>query len=179
MFKRNMGRAATVSSFGFAALLLLSAGITAQKGPEYVAGAPLKGVDVKLGKNPGGSPAARTTADENGKFQFAVLPAGSYYLTFDLPQESEEAPSSAATAKGKGLSAVNVKLARIEIEGGVGGKMIVGWDFERQMSFDPAPSLTAKTAQSPKINVESNGRDPLRGICQTAVVRSKSNISNN
>ena len=42
-----------------------------------LAGAPLKGVDVKLGKNPGGSPAARTT-DGQGRADFGVLPAGQY-----------------------------------------------------------------------------------------------------
>ncbi len=43
-----------------------------------IAGAPLKGVDVKLGKNPGGTPAARTTTDGKGNFGFGVLPQGSY-----------------------------------------------------------------------------------------------------
>jgi len=39
-------------------------------------------VDVKLGKNPGGGAAARTTNAE-GKVDFGVLPAGSYYVFID------------------------------------------------------------------------------------------------
>ena len=46
------------------------------------AGAPLKGIDVKLGKNPGGGCAARTT-DAGGKVDFGVLPKGSYTLDFE------------------------------------------------------------------------------------------------
>jgi hypothetical protein len=46
-----------------------------------MAGAPLKGVDVKLGRNPGGIIANRT-ADNQGKSDFGLLPAGSYYLEF-------------------------------------------------------------------------------------------------
>lgn len=46
-----------------------------------LAGAPLKGVDVKLGRNPGGGMVARTTTDASGHFDFGVVPAGSYRVT--------------------------------------------------------------------------------------------------
>ncbi len=43
------------------------------------AGAPLKGIDVKLGKNPGGGCAARTTG-ASGTADFGVWPKGNYTL---------------------------------------------------------------------------------------------------
>jgi hypothetical protein len=46
-----------------------------------LAGSPLKGVDVKLGKNPGGGCAARTT-DGSGQANFGVWPKGEYTLEF-------------------------------------------------------------------------------------------------
>lgn len=46
-----------------------------------LAGSPLKGVDVKLGKNPGGGCAARTT-DASGVADFGVWPKGDYTLDF-------------------------------------------------------------------------------------------------
>ncbi|MGZ3904220.1 MAG: carboxypeptidase regulatory-like domain-containing protein, partial [Bacteroidia bacterium] len=48
-------------------------------------GAPLKGVDIKLGKNPGGSPAARTTTDNNGDYQFSNIPVGNYKIYVNIP----------------------------------------------------------------------------------------------
>ncbi len=46
------------------------------------AGAPLKGIDIKLGKNPGGSPEAKysATTDADGKFTISNVPAGTYDL---------------------------------------------------------------------------------------------------
>ena len=52
------------------------------------AGAPLKGCDVKLGKAPGGSAAARIT-DNNGDLNYGTLPEGDYILT--LNQETKSA----------------------------------------------------------------------------------------
>jgi len=58
------------------------------------AGAPLKGIDVKLGKNPGGGCAARTT-DAGGKADFGVWPKGNYTLEFS-PVASTPAATPAA-----------------------------------------------------------------------------------
>jgi len=50
-----------------------------------VFGSPLKGIDVKLGKSPGGGCSARTTADANGNYSFTNVPLGSYNIYVDIP----------------------------------------------------------------------------------------------
>jgi len=53
--------------------------------PNSVFGAPLKGVDIKLGKNPGGNAAARTTTDNNGNYSFHNVPLDNYKIYVDIP----------------------------------------------------------------------------------------------
>ena len=119
--------------------------------PALYAGAPLKGVDVKLGKNPGGSPAKRTT-DADGKFDFGVLPKGSYSLT--LTSSSKE------------------PACEIEITGAEGGTIKANWDFQKGKRVYPANERRADEAT---IVLNSDGKHPLNGT----IVKSKSNISNN
>jgi len=47
---------------------------------------PLKGIDVKLGKNPGGGVAARTT-DASGTADFGVWPKGAYTISISPPAD--------------------------------------------------------------------------------------------
>jgi len=53
--------------------------------PNQVMGAPLKGVDIKLGKNPGGCAAARTTSDGSGHYTFSNVALGDYFIYVDEP----------------------------------------------------------------------------------------------
>jgi hypothetical protein len=104
------------------------------------AGSPLKGVDVKLGKNPGGGCAARTT-DASGKANFGVWPAGNYTVTFAPPAPSLAKLKSAAPA-------VPAKMHLI-ITGATGGKI------ERDLdSID-------STARATPISFAVNGKEEL------------------
>ena len=57
------------------------------------AGAPLKGIDVKLGKNPGGGCAAKVS-DSGGAVNFGVWPKGSYTVSFDTANLQSSKPTS-------------------------------------------------------------------------------------
>jgi hypothetical protein len=48
-------------------------------------GDPLPGVDIKIGRNPGGGIAANTSTNFNGEYQFINLADGSYTIYVDIP----------------------------------------------------------------------------------------------
>ena len=85
------------------------------------AGAPLKGIDVKLGKNPGGGCAARTT-DAGGKADFGVWPKGNYTLDFAPAASNSPATNRMAVPNAKTASQAAPKL-HVVISGAATGKM--------------------------------------------------------
>ena len=167
MSKRNTVYVSLLSAFALATLCLFSVVGSAQKGTQETTGAPLKGVDVKLGKNPGGSPAARTT-DKNGKISWGVLARGSYYLIVAGPTKQNAATSNAAA---------NDDIYVVEITGAVGGPIKRGWDPKKKQAFALPANARSKAAPEYKdaITFDSDGHNP----CKTTIVKSKSNISNN
>ncbi|MBD0370523.1 MAG: carboxypeptidase regulatory-like domain-containing protein [Pyrinomonadaceae bacterium] len=171
MSKRNTIRATILSTFALAMVCMLSSAADAQKGPQGTTGAPLKGVDVKLGRPPGGSPAARTTTDADGNFTFPVVPAGEYILTVELKKEKSKDGLINASDPAFRYCYVTVNIA-------AGEKVERGYDLTQNKAFDasvnPAKQSTSKTKFETFI-VRSDGITPLNGT----IVKSKSNITNN
>ena len=164
-----MSKRKLLSTFIFsvaATLCLLAAVVTAQKEPNATTGAPLKGVDVKLGKNPGGSPARRTT-DPNGNIDWGSLAAGSYSLEIVPPEKP---------------AGDDVKYYVVEISGQsvVGGKQRKAWEVARHAFVSPVEKTARTTTPptySPKFQFDVGSGPPAP--VQTTIVRSKSNITNN
>ena len=121
------------------------------------AGAPLKGIDVKLGKNPGGGCAARTT-DNTGKANFGVWPKGNYTLSFSSPvPPAASAPSASRTqnTNTKETSSASPKM-HLVITGAATGKI--------ERDIDGA----ATSERATPIEFSLGGVDPLVVIVTAA-----------
>jgi hypothetical protein len=89
-----------------------------------LAGAPLKGIDVKLGKNPGGGCAARTT-NGVGRANFGVWPKGNYTLELApaaKPQTGVQGTDGLQNANRKMAAGIPSKM-HLVIMGAAGGKI--------------------------------------------------------
>jgi hypothetical protein len=159
MVKRNV-----VALAVFAIILAAGAGF-AQKGPENTNGAPLKGVDVKLGKNPGGSPAARTT-DNEGKINFGVLDKGSYYLIVAVPDKDAN-------------RAADDDIYLVKITAASGAPVEWAWRVKKHdaamASIQNMKGRMAQVTFHDRITFDSDGVTPT----EVTIVKSKSNITNN
>ena len=102
-------------------LSVLAAALTLVCAQAAFAGAPLKGIDVKLGKNPGGGCAARTT-DAGGKADFGVWPKGNYTLDFAPAAAAVPAAQSANRTIAPAVSPASSKL-HVVISGASTGKL--------------------------------------------------------
>ncbi len=89
-----------------------------------MAGAPLKGIDVKLGKNPGGGCATRTT-DGSGKANFGTWPKGNYTLSLApaaAPQLRIQSTARTQADPSKPSTLTPPKM-HLTITGAAGGKI--------------------------------------------------------
>ncbi|MES2394317.1 MAG: hypothetical protein V4555_21980 [Acidobacteriota bacterium] len=108
------------------------------------AGSPLKGIDVKLGKNPGGGCSARTT-DASGSANFGVWPKGNYTLTFTAPTGGAPAIKTVGNAR----TAAQPHALHLVITGATTGKI------ERDL---PAAASADRTTP---ITFALSGKEPL------------------
>jgi hypothetical protein len=163
MFKHDTPTAWVQSALVFTMVAMICAAAPAQKTPSSVTGAPLKGVDVKLGKNPGGSAAARATTNAKGEFNFGVVPAGKYDLIVSPPSDLADTHAGGGAEKSINLnsSRSNVRLA-IAIDGVKGGPI------KKDLDFKPKEPDATQRAGKPKyeditMTIETDGKSEVKG----------------
>jgi len=108
-----------------------------------LAGAPLKGIDVKLGKNPGGGCAARTTNDA-GKANFGVWPKGNYTLSLGSTSTAPTTGQATDRTQKNPVKAVSPAPSKMHlvIMGADGGKI------ERDVQVGASSERAAPTSFS-------------------------------
>lgn len=150
----------------------------AKAGNQLGAGKPLKDVELKLLKD--GKTVATTTSDEKGEFRFAAVPQGEYTLALELPKDTGPGGAPGGKSGGADLAmtsgAGTVGYITLNLPGGK--KVEKGYDFSKQMAFEPPdqsdPSAARRGPQFMPFTYESDGTTPCNGAINT----SRSNIKN-
>jgi hypothetical protein len=177
MSKRNPVPTFLLSAFALGALCLFAAVISAQKTPNTVAGVPIRGIDMKLGRNPGGGGQARKT-DPNGKIDLSDLTPGSYWMEIVPLTEAQKA----ANAGGETYSYIAVTLTGTQLVGGPRTRSVdlKNWKFvEPQVATERRQPLPNTFAARIVFEIAPRtGGSPPEPVNAT-VVKSKSNITNN
>ena len=178
MFKRNIVPRFMLSLFALAALCMFAAVISAQKTLKTVTGPPLQGIEVKVVSNTGGGGQVLKT-DMNGKVDLSGLSQGSYWLEIVESTKVKQAVGSndvgedrTVGASGEAYRYITVTISGPRVKGGTTTRSlnINDWKFvnaqNRATTHRMAFELGPVTAGDP---------EPAEG----AIVKSKSNISNN
>lgn len=124
------------------------------------AGAPLKGIDVKLGKNPGGGCAARSS-DAGGAVNFGVWPKGQYTVSLGA------APAGYARS---------AQQARLHVQIQSGGQAAIHHVLPAVNVEDLEPIVIVSDGKTAiVVQVTDGGAEPV----DWARVKSHSNQTNN
>jgi hypothetical protein len=176
MPKQKLANVIVFSAFAFTIMCLLSMVVTAQTGSISVSGVPLRGVDVKLGRNPGGTAAERIlTTDSDGKIVVRGLEPGGYYLIVVDP----------SSQKGTYNWIKNSHDCVIEIKGLADGPISREWNAQERKFVTLPPKTTERTTNvqpryEEKLNFDvSNEGSGSHSSVLTFIIKSKSNISSN
>lgn len=171
MSKPNTSAALIQPALIFTIVAMLCGAVHAQKQPS-VTGAPLKGVDVKLGKNPGGGAAARATTNAKGEFNLGVQPAGKYDLTVSAPPDLAEGQAGGGAdnkTSNLNLSKSNINRISIAIDGVKGGPIKKDLDFKLKEA-NSAQRAGKPEYQDITLTIETDGKSELKGIISARAV---------
>jgi len=173
MFKHNGLTAKVQQALIFTMFAVICSAAPAQKGPSSTTGAPLKGVDVKLGKNPGGSPAARSTTNEKGEFNFGVVPAGKYNIVVSPPDSADTYVAVGdQRASNLNLSKSNIYRLAIAIDGVKGGPIKKDLDLKESAAGGPDTTSRVGTPkyQDISVTIEVDGKAEVKGTIAAQAV---------
>lgn len=106
-------------------------------------GDPIPGIDIKLGKKPGGSAQARTTTNSNGDYNFPNVPLGDYYIYVDIPNIGQDSTREVSITAGNPASTNNdykVDSLKIFVDTTAVGIAFAQLNAEKGIKAYPVPS---------------------------------------
>jgi hypothetical protein len=132
-------------------------------GNNSVMGAPIRGIDVKLGRNPGGGCSSRTTTDNSGNYSFTNVDTGSYFVFVDIPNFKDTIANLSISPTSSSFTNVNYCVDSAKVH--FCGTLTTGIHNLSSKENSPAIIAYPNPAQD-NITVSINGVESAKGQFQ-------------